>query len=400
MHVPKTAADVDDLPQPRAERLRDEAAELPNFVSISPFQVFNPAAYAPGFLGPRLSALSFLTTLHLPYIGEEGVYTVTSLEMWAKRDFLVPTLYGAAYGRPPLYNWLIIPVANLLGWDHMLAAARLVAASASVPTGLVLAWLARNLGGTRTLAALSALIYLSGDVLFYHGWLAYSDPLFGLFVFTSIACLWVALHQDRPILTADDDANTVAEWTTSGKLVRQIAARLGKGKGRLDEPRDADTDSHGDIYVADFANDRMAKFGPGGKWLRNWGTKGAANGQFARPYGVAVDATDHRHRAIADRLAGPVQARDVEPRTVGAHAAQLVQVRAADEGASPRAGEHDGAQRPVVGELDERLGQLDDQRRRQAVELTRVVDRDMADAPGLAILELHMHGRVGHCHLP
>ena len=37
----------------------------------------------------------------------------------------------------------------------------------------------------------------------------------------------------------------------------------------------------------------MAKFGPGGKWLRNWGTKGAANGQFARPYGVAVDATDH-----------------------------------------------------------------------------------------------------------
>ena len=56
---------------------------------------------------------------------------------------------------------------------------------------------------------------------------------------------------------------------------RQIAAPLGKGNGQLNEPRDADTDSHGDIYVADFANDRMAKFGPAGKWLRNWGTKGA-----------------------------------------------------------------------------------------------------------------------------
>ena len=28
-----------------------------------------------------LAALSFLTTLHLPYVGEEGVYTITSLEM-------------------------------------------------------------------------------------------------------------------------------------------------------------------------------------------------------------------------------------------------------------------------------------------------------------------------------
>jgi DNA-binding beta-propeller fold protein YncE len=100
-------------------------------------------------------------------------------------------------------------------------------------------------------------------------------------------------HGGTVILTADDDANTVAEWTTTGKLVAQIAAPLGKGNGQLDEPRDADTDSHGNIYVADFANDRMAKFGPGGKWLRNWGTKGAANGQFARPYGVAIDATDH-----------------------------------------------------------------------------------------------------------
>ncbi len=36
-----------------SKELGDEAAELPNFVSISPFQVFNPAAYAPGFLGPR-----------------------------------------------------------------------------------------------------------------------------------------------------------------------------------------------------------------------------------------------------------------------------------------------------------------------------------------------------------
>lgn len=36
-----------------AKELEDASAELPSFVSISPYQIFNPAAYGPGFLGPR-----------------------------------------------------------------------------------------------------------------------------------------------------------------------------------------------------------------------------------------------------------------------------------------------------------------------------------------------------------
>jgi len=145
-----------------------------------------------------LAAASFVTTLGLPYIGEEGVYTITSLEMSLNRDYLVSTLYGGAYGRPPLYNWLIIPVAHVFGWDHVLAAARLVTAVATVLTGLVLSWMTTRLTGDRKLAALAALIFLSGDVLFYRGWLAYSDPLFSLFMFAGIACLWAGAHENRP----------------------------------------------------------------------------------------------------------------------------------------------------------------------------------------------------------
>jgi 4-amino-4-deoxy-L-arabinose transferase-like glycosyltransferase len=147
-----------------------------------------------------LAAASFLTTLRLPYIGEEGVYTITSLEMSLSHDFLVSTLYGAVYGRPPLYNWLIIPVAHALGWDYVLAAARLVTAVSSMLSGVVLAWLTARLTGDRRLAALAALIYLSGDVLFYRGWLAYSDPLFSLFMFSAIACLWLGVYENRAAL--------------------------------------------------------------------------------------------------------------------------------------------------------------------------------------------------------
>jgi 4-amino-4-deoxy-L-arabinose transferase-like glycosyltransferase len=138
------------------------------------------------------AAASLLTTLGLPYVGEEGVYTITSMEMWANRQFFVTTLYGTNYGRPPLINWLIIPLANLLGWNSVLTASRLVTAGATVATGLVLAWLALQLTRDRAFAAFCAAAYMSGDVLFYRGWLAYSDSLFTLGVFSAIACAWVA----------------------------------------------------------------------------------------------------------------------------------------------------------------------------------------------------------------
>jgi 4-amino-4-deoxy-L-arabinose transferase-like glycosyltransferase len=142
-----------------------------------------------------LAALSFAFTLTLPYVGEEGVYTITALEMKLRGNLLLNTLYGGNYGRPPLLNWLIIGLSDVLGWQHVLQASRLVAALSTVATGLVLAWLAHALTRDARFAAFTALVYLTSDALFYRGWLAYSDPLFALLVFSAIACLWVAAER-------------------------------------------------------------------------------------------------------------------------------------------------------------------------------------------------------------
>src|SRR5215207_9454381 len=40
-----------------AKEFERDDAELPNFVSIAPVRFFNPAAYAPGFLGPQYAPL-------------------------------------------------------------------------------------------------------------------------------------------------------------------------------------------------------------------------------------------------------------------------------------------------------------------------------------------------------
>jgi len=102
----------------------------------------------------------------------------------------------------------------------MLGVARAVAIAATVSSGLVLAWLARRVTGDRAFAAFAAVVYLMlADIVLYRGWLAYVDPLFGFFVFSSIACLWVACHERRlPLL-----ALAVAALT-AGLLAKALTA--------------------------------------------------------------------------------------------------------------------------------------------------------------------------------
>ena len=161
-----------------------------------------------------VALLSFLTTLSLPYIGEEGVYTLTSLEMAFNHEWFVPQFYGTPYTRPPLFNWFIIPLAYLLGWTQVLIASRLVAMAATVCTSVVLMWLVQKCFKNKALTLFCALIYLSGDVLFRRGWLAYADPLFSFFVFGAIACLWVAIEEERPQLLFFAAIGLIASFLT------------------------------------------------------------------------------------------------------------------------------------------------------------------------------------------
>jgi len=48
-------------------------------------------------------------------------------------------------------------------------------------------------------------------------------------------------------------------------------------------------DQTGNVYVADWRNDRIQKFDATGRYLASWGTSGQGEGEFNRPSGVAVD---------------------------------------------------------------------------------------------------------------
>jgi len=144
-----------------------------------------------------LAALSLYCTLFLPYVGEEAVYTISSYEMWFHHNYLINTLYGYFYGRPPLLNWLIIPLSNWMGWSHMLLASRIVSAVSTTLVVFLSFWFVRRLTKDFHFALLCTAIYLTGDLLFTLGWLAYADPLLSLFIFASIVFLWLGVEEKR-----------------------------------------------------------------------------------------------------------------------------------------------------------------------------------------------------------
>jgi DNA-binding beta-propeller fold protein YncE len=76
-------------------------------------------------------------------------------------------------------------------------------------------------------------------------------------------------------------------------------------------PTDVAWDAAGNIYVADgYGNARIAKYEPGGKYIKSWGSRGAAPGQFNIVHGIAIDAQGNVY--VADEGNRRVQVFDRE----------------------------------------------------------------------------------------
>ena len=144
-----------------------------------------------------ITVLSLYVALRYPYRGEEGVYTASSFEMLFNHDYLTTHFMGPVYGRPPLFNWLILAVAKVIGYKHMLIAARFVTITMVALTSAVTWWLAKELTNNKTVSVFAALCFLSGDVLFRRSWIAYADPTFSFFIISALVCFWVAYRKDN-----------------------------------------------------------------------------------------------------------------------------------------------------------------------------------------------------------
>ena len=84
--------------------------------------------------------------------------------------------------------------------------------------------------------------------------------------------------------------HSIKIFDLQGKLLGKIGKQIGDIPGSFLFPTYLTVDSEGNLYVADTLNSRVQKFNSDGKFLREFGKRGTAFGQFDKPKGVAVDS--------------------------------------------------------------------------------------------------------------
>ncbi len=115
----------------------------------------------------------------------------------------------------------------------------------------------------------------------------------------------------------DDSDHFVLKVSPEGRILMVFGrkGRAGESDPRLgilfNRPTDVAVNSRGEIFVTDgYGNSRVVKFDRTGRFLKTWGKKGKAPGEFDTPHAVVIDAQDHVY--VADRENGRIQVFDSE----------------------------------------------------------------------------------------
>jgi tripartite motif-containing protein 71 len=66
---------------------------------------------------------------------------------------------------------------------------------------------------------------------------------------------------------------------------------FGSGDGQFNTPEGVAVDGSGNVFVADYGNDRIQKFTNTGTFVTKWGSTGSGDGQFNSDIGVGVDGS-------------------------------------------------------------------------------------------------------------
>ena len=115
--------------------------------------------------------------------------------------------------------------------------------------------------------------------------------------------IWVVDQMTNMVMKFDPQGREVMLLGRKAENV-PVPAREAKndGAGRpqdlFSRPTDVAWDAAGDIFVADgLGNARIAKFDKDGKFIKSWGKRGTANGEFANIRSIAVDAQGNVYAA-------------------------------------------------------------------------------------------------------
>jgi len=103
--------------------------------------------------------------------------------------------------------------------------------------------------------------------------------------------IWITDAQGK-----DGKGHQVIKFSPEGKVLLTLgkAGVAGDGPDTFNQPSDVVVAPEGDIFVADGhggnSNARIVKFSPEGRFIKAWGKKGSAPGEFDTPHAIAMDS--------------------------------------------------------------------------------------------------------------
>ncbi|HMH17747.1 MAG TPA: peptidyl-alpha-hydroxyglycine alpha-amidating lyase family protein [Burkholderiales bacterium] len=109
----------------------------------------------------------------------------------------------------------------------------------------------------------------------------------------------------------DGKGHQVVKFSADGKVLLTLgkAGVAGDGLDTFNRPSDVTTAPNGDIFVADGhggdSNARIVKFSKDGKFIKTWGKKGTAAGEFDSPHALAMDSKGRLF--VGDRFNNRIQ---------------------------------------------------------------------------------------------
>ncbi len=113
----------------------------------------------------------------------------------------------------------------------------------------------------------------------------------------------ITIDQANNVFLTDVALQQVFKFSHDGKLLFSVGEpRVGKWDAtHFNQPTDIAIRVDGSFYVSDgYVNSRVAIFDSHGKWLREWGKKGAGHGEFSNPHGLTF-VTGNTDVIVADR---------------------------------------------------------------------------------------------------
>jgi DNA-binding beta-propeller fold protein YncE len=137
----------------------------------------------------------------------------------------------------------------------------------------------------------------------------------------------VRIDKDDNIWCIDEGSNMVIEFNPEGHVIRLFGRKPEAVEGgphgpvpekfatfaeRLfNRPTDVAWDSAGNSYIGDgYNNSRVVKFDKNGNWVKEWGKRGTAPGEFHTVHSIATDAEGRVY--VADRENDRIQVFDGE----------------------------------------------------------------------------------------